>query len=854
MLILSNYSTCFEMLIARNYLLFTIIFFLTLLISCMPTTKSPKLVLGVSKEIAEARKLILSHINYQLVFSIPAKVDERIKSQLTINFDLADKSKRLLLDFTPRRDHLLSLEVNGVPQTIRHEDEHIIIDPYTLKKGANQVKIDFWAGETSLNRNEEYLYTLLVPDRASTVFPCFDQPDLKATYRLRLEVPASWEALGNAELDKMIVSEGRKTYFFKASDLISTYVFSFVAGEFSIVEKETSYGVMRMFHRETDTAKVARNVEAIFQQHIEALSWLENYTRIDYPFQKFDFALIPSFQYGGMEHVGAIQYRSSSLLLETSATGREKLNRASLIAHETAHVWFGNLVTMNWFNDVWMKEVFANFMANKIVNKNFPETNHDLNFLLQHYPSSYSVDRTAGANPVRQPLDNLKLAGTIYGAIIYHKAPIAMKQLELVLGEKLFQKGLIQYLKTYAYDNASWSDLIAILDGLSQDDLTAWEEVWINQAGRPLFEYDDITASLTQHDPLGRGLVWPQTFSVVSGGVEKNIAINSYDTKLKFSKIDLFNANGIGYGVLPVRASLVEEVFEIEEPLQRGSVIISLYENMLEGRTLRPKDFIQMASEGASVESSPLIISRLMGYLHQVFWTLLSPTEREEISQDLENSLRKGFENQASQDLKHPVFSTYYRLALSKEALEYLYLMWKNKEAPSNLILSSNDYANLAMELALKIPDRYEEIIHTQLERIENPERKARFEFISKGVSPKKSVRDSAFISLEKAQNRAKEPWVASLLLYLHHPLRQETAVHYLEKSLLWLDDIQRTGDIFFPKRWLDATFSSYQSAKAISIIDDFLKQNPTYSTHLTSKILQASDHLKRANRIVYQL
>lgn len=820
----------------------------------MPTTKSPKLVLGVSKEIAEARKLILSHINYQLVFSIPAKVDERIKSQLTINFDLADKSKRLLLDFTPRRDHLLSLEVNGVPQTIRHEDEHIIIDPYTLKKGANQVKIDFWAGETSLNRNEEYLYTLLVPDRASTVFPCFDQPDLKATYRLRLEVPASWEALGNAELDKMIVSEGRKTYFFKASDLISTYVFSFVAGEFSIVEKETSYGVMRMFHRETDTAKVARNVEAIFQQHIEALSWLENYTRIDYPFQKFDFALIPSFQYGGMEHVGAIQYRSSSLLLETSATGREKLNRASLIAHETAHVWFGNLVTMNWFNDVWMKEVFANFMANKIVNKNFPETNHDLNFLLQHYPSSYSVDRTAGANPVRQPLDNLKLAGTIYGAIIYHKAPIAMKQLELVLGEKLFQKGLIQYLKTYAYDNASWSDLIAILDGLSQDDLTAWEEVWINQAGRPLFEYDDITASLTQHDPLGRGLVWPQTFSVVSGGVEKNIAINSYDTKLKFSKIDLFNANGIGYGVLPVRASLVEEVFEIEEPLQRGSVIISLYENMLEGRTLRPKDFIQMASEGASVESSPLIISRLMGYLHQVFWTLLSPTEREEISQDLENSLRKGFENQASQDLKHPVFSTYYRLALSKEALEYLYLMWKNKEAPSNLILSSNDYANLAMELALKIPDRYEEIIHTQLERIENPERKARFEFISKGVSPKKSVRDSAFISLEKAQNRAKEPWVASLLLYLHHPLRQETAVHYLEKSLLWLDDIQRTGDIFFPKRWLDATFSSYQSAKAISIIDDFLKQNPTYSTHLTSKILQASDHLKRANRIVYQL
>ena len=98
-------------------------------------------------------------------------------------------------------------------------------------------------------------------------------------------------------------------------------------------------------------------------------------------------------------------------------------------------MWFGDLVTMRWFNDVWMKEVFANFMAAKIVNPSFPDVNHELRFLLAHYPAAYDVDRTAGTNPIRQPLDNLNEAGSLYGAIIYQKAPVVMRQLEALLGD-----------------------------------------------------------------------------------------------------------------------------------------------------------------------------------------------------------------------------------------------------------------------------------------------------------------------------------------------------------------------------------------------------------------------------------
>ena len=146
-----------------------------------------------------------------------------------------------------------------------------------------------------------------------------------------------------------------------------------------------------------------------------------------------------------MEHPGAIFYNAAALLLPESATRQQLLARDSVIAHETAHMWFGDLVTMTWFDDVWMKEVFANFMAAKIVNPRFPDLDHDLRFLHTHYPAAYEVDRTAGANPIRQPLKNLRDAGSLYGAIVYLNSPIVMRQLELLLGEPALRDALREY-------------------------------------------------------------------------------------------------------------------------------------------------------------------------------------------------------------------------------------------------------------------------------------------------------------------------------------------------------------------------------------------------------------------------
>ena len=138
---------------------------------------------------------------------------------------------------------------------------------------------------------------------------------------------------------------------------------------------------------------------------------------------------------------------------------------------------------MKWFDDVWLKEVFANFMAAKIVNPTFPDIDHELRFFLQHYPSAYDVDRTAGTNPIRQTLDNLKDAGSLYGPIIYQKAPIVMRQLEQMLGPDVLRDGLREYLTRFAFGNATWTDLIEILDARTGEDLAAWSRAWVEQAG-----------------------------------------------------------------------------------------------------------------------------------------------------------------------------------------------------------------------------------------------------------------------------------------------------------------------------------------------------------------------------------
>lgn len=843
------------------------IFFLLCVCSSVKSFTDPGIETGVSRKLATYRKSVISKINYKLEFDIPKEKANKIEASEVLTFQLKANKYPLQLDFREDANKLKTLRVNGQEVPILHKDEHLIIDSKYLKIGGNTINITFIAGEGALNRNADYLYTLFVPDRARTVFPCFDQPDLKATYTLSLKLPADWKAITNGALKDSTLTANTKHYNFNTSDTLSTYLFAFAAGKFDVAFGNTGKMKAEFLYRETDTSRINPSMKEIFNIHTSALDYLENWTGISYPFQKFGFVAIPDFQFGGMEHAGAIQYKAASLFMDGSATKDMLNSRSNLISHETAHMWFGDLVTMNWFTDVWMKEVFANFMADKSTAGNTGREVFDLKFLVDHYPLAYGVDRTAGTNPIRQNLDNLKDAGTMYGNIIYHKAPIMMRQLERLMGEEKFQQGVREYLKKFANGNASWPDLINILDHYADADLQKWNKVWVDETGRPVLNYqlekkgNKISKfTISQLPEYGSKRIWPQLFEVkfFYPGYSKELTVNLDQAQVALNAAEgmdvplfiLFNSSAQGYGVMPVDPAMSEQLYTIEKPLERASAYINLYENMLNGRSVKPKELLQLFVGGLTLEKEELNLKLISGYISNIYWEFISAADRTEVAAGLEHALWSAMESQSLTNNKKLLFKAYQDVYISPSGRNRIYDIWKTQKVPAGIKLTEEDYISMAFSLVLR-DDKDPAIFNTQLSRINNADRRIRFEFIMPAVASSVTTRDAFFKSLELKSNRGKEANVGTALYYLHHPLRQSTSEKYLTKSLELLTEIQTTGDIFFPQNWLQSTFGNYQSVSAANVVREFLKKNPNYNPKLKAKILQTTDNLFRAEKLL---
>ncbi|HXW08016.1 MAG TPA: M1 family aminopeptidase [Vicinamibacterales bacterium] len=824
---------------------------------------------GISRALAEDRARRIRDLRYDLDLTVPASPSERLTGRLSIRFTLRDASRPLALDFGGAGS-VKGAAVAGTPTELLVARDHLVVPSSALREGANEIAIEFLAGDAALNRNPEFLYTLFVPARAHLAIPCFDQPDLKARWTLALDMPEAWEAVSNGAEVSRSTAGGRRRLRFAETPPLPTYLFAFGAGRFSMERAERNGRTFRLLHRETDAEKVARNREAIFDLHAAALEWLERYTGLPYPWGKFDFLLLPSFQFGGMEHAGAIYYNAAALFLDPSATQHQQLNRAHLIAHETAHMWFGDLVTMRWFDDVWMKEVFANFMAAKIVNPAFPEIDHELRFLYDHFPDAYDIDRTPGTNAIRQPLDNLNEAGTLYGAIIYKKAPIVMRQLELMLGETAFQQGLQQYLRRHAFANATWLDLIALLDQRTSENLFEWSRAWVEEAGRPIVttelrvEDGRIAAlAFAQRDPAARrGLVWNQRLRVAIGTSQ---GIREFPVHLDRERVEvdaaiglpephfvLPSGDGFGYGGFELDqrtiAYLSAHLPDIEDPLTRGAAWLTLWEQMLDGR-VTPSEVVALAIRALPRETDEQKVQRILGWAEEAFWRFLTASERAAVAPVLERVLREGLDAATASSRKSAWFSTLRDVAHAPAVLAWLERIWRGTEEVPGLTLAEPDYITLALELAVRDVPAWKDILDGQQARTGNPDRRARFEFVRPALSPDQRVRDAFFESLTDVTNRRHEPWVLEALSYLHHPLRAEASARYVPASLEMLREIQRTGDIFFPKRWTDATLGGHSSTRVAGMVKAFLAGLPEdYPDRLRRIVLSSSDKLFRAS------
>lgn len=752
---------------------------------------------GVSQELAIRRKEAIDSLAYELRFVIPTRRDEAIVAHERLHLVLCERQE-IVLDFRSPDERVHNVRINGeaCPWSTAHD--HLLIPPSATRRGLNEIDIEFTAGSQALNRRDDYLYSLFVPDRAHTAFPCFDQPDLKASFSLTLELPAAWKAVSNGPVVREEQQDERRKVEFAPTEPLPTYLFAFAAGDFQYrYFPEHRLGA---YYRETDESRVAQLPE-IARQIAFAIRWQEEFTGMPYPFAKYDFVVLPGFQFGGMEHAGATFYNDNTLFLPAHPTPDEVLRRTELIAHETSHMWFGDAVTMKWFDDVWTKEVFANYFAAEITAPLFPDINHRLNWLKTYKAAAVSLDRTEGRTSIRQPLDNMRYAGLVYNTIIYNKAPVMMRRMVGMMGKEAFQRGIRTYLKSYQYGNATWNDLVEILDAETPADLKAFSREWVDE------EY------------------WP------------HLSAQSY----------LDGRDDALYGYLEMSPRQTDSLMaywpQETEPTARQALLMTLYENYCAGRIAEGR-WLAFLLASLQQEGELLTASTLVGYLSEPL-NLLGREPGATMEHELE-LLMEMADGHRLPSVRTQLLRLLMRHAYAPAVTHYLLTLW---QAGSDSRLSINDYMTLTYELAVRLPERAESLVEQQRTRIGNGDRLRQFEFVARAVVASEAARDSLFHSLSEPSARRIEPWTLSVLYYLNHPLRDAASVKYIVPALEWLPDIQRTGDIFFPANWCSNLLAGHRTREAAAAVEAFLKATPQLHPMLRKKVLSAAYFLQRAVR-----
>jgi aminopeptidase N len=316
------------------------------------------------------------------------------------------------------------------------------------------------------------------------------------------------------------------------------------------------------------------------------------------------------------------------------------------------------------------------------------------------------------------------------------------------------------------------------------------------------------------------------------------------------------NGSGLEYGrfVLDTRSlrNLSEAVPALASPVLRGSAWLTLRDALLD-QQIEPEAVLDLALGSLPAEGEEQLVRMLLGQITDIYWRLLPDAERARRAPEVEAALWSGLVGSSSTSLKASYLAAYRSVALSGPAVERLEGLWSGRVEVAGLTLSESDRTALATALALReVPDAAD-ILDAQAEAIDNPDRRARFEFVRPSLSADPAEREAFFQSLADPANREREPWVLDGLANLNHPLRRAHARRFVGPALALLEEVQETGDIFFPGRWLGAVLDGHNEPEVAATVVGFLAARADYPPRLEAKILQAADGLVRAAAIVYR-
>jgi aminopeptidase N len=829
---------------------------------------------GIPRDLARQRAAEISALRYDLRFTlIPHASSASGHEDLKFR---ASASEVILIDF--REGSVTNLTVNGAPVPAKIDNGHIKLPANTIHRGENTLNMDFTAPVATAGRaitrfedkddSTEYVYTLFVPMDAEMAFPCFDQPDLKGRFRLELTAPENWTAVSNTAIESQSqAGPGRRLTVFSETRPISTYLFAFAAGPFRKVHETPS--LPGLYVRQSKFKKAEEEAPEVQQIAAQGIDYLSRFFAEPFPFPKYDMVLIPGFAYGGMEHAGATFLREESVLFRAAPTHSDHLNRDILVLHELTHQWFGDFTTMRWFDDLWLKEGFAQYMAYQTLASIKPNENIWKRFYQSIKPAAYGIDSTKGTTPIYQDIANLKDAKSAYGAIVYSKAPGVLNQLAFVLGEDHFREGLRLYLTEHAYANAEWSDLVRAFEHVSGKPLQDWAAMWIRHRGMPQMDVSwscDAQNrinhfSLTQKDVLGEGGVWPVGMQILLAypdrdAIRLRAELNSQRGELEVAiakpcpQYVFLNDRDYAYGRFLLddrsRKAVMEQLGGISDVFERTLLWGSLWDSVREAE-LGPGDFLELALRLLPTESDESLAQSLIGHVAAGMHRYVNSTVRAEMVPRAEMLASDQMLHSPNQDLRIIWFRGLRAITESEQGRAELKNLLAGKLAVPGVELRPLDrWTILTALVALNDPEA--QAFFAAEQKRDNTGDGQKYAYVAEAARPERPSKQRYFTDYLKVSSRP-EDWIEQSLGSFNYWNQSELTLPFLKPALEALPQIKRERKIFFLLGWLNAFIGGQQSAEAQAQVHAFLRTE-TLDKDLQLKILEVSDELDRTVKI----
>ncbi|MFD7829134.1 aminopeptidase N [Kitasatospora sp. NPDC059803] len=470
---------------------------------------------NLSRDEAQQRASILAVEGYQVrldVTSAPDPAAATFRSTTTVTFRCSRPGAATFLDLLAPAVHAVTLNGRAIDPATAYDGARVHVDGLAAENVLT-VEADCAYSRTGegLHRftdpvdGETYLYTHYEPADARRVFATFEQPDLKAPFGFTVTAPAAWDVWSNAVHDKVTEEGTARTWEFAPTQPISSYLTAVVAGPYHVARDHYSRGLADGTTLEIPLSAMCRKSLAQYFDADEilgvtklGLDFFHEEFDYPYPFGKYDQAFVPEYNIGAMENPGCVTFREE-FVFRSKVTDAAYEGRANVILHEMAHMWFGDLVTMRWWDDLWLKESFADFMGSYgLIGARTRYSSAWVTFANQRKAWAYRQDQLPTTHPITADIRDLEDAKLNFDGITYAKGAAVLKQLVAYVGSEAFFEGARHYFKRHAFGNTELGDLLDVLEETSGRDLKAWAAAWLQTAG-----VDSLTPQVTT-DAEGR--------------------------------------------------------------------------------------------------------------------------------------------------------------------------------------------------------------------------------------------------------------------------------------------------------------------------------------------------------------